>query len=270
MPAPSRRDDSMTYSASCSSPSRTEPGPSRHKRPSSPAGTTGSLSTFAISNKRPCESTLSGSRQTQSLITVSRCHSNYRVPGYPEYTALTSVQCSATADDDDDDLDEAVSSFRAPFAGHSLPLDQSPRPATLYRSQPIMNSNLPVPSASAYSPVAANGVLPFRAVRTPVKSPAKHADLAMLPSTSTAGRSTLQPHGMLAAPFAKQVNLTVGRKLWQIQSACHSQCHRQKRCKHFCQGAGGSAQPLHSYSHLDTKSKGFCKQQCSIVQPSMQ
>ena len=69
-----------------------------------------------------------------------------------------------------------------------------------------MHSKLPVRSVSAYSPVAASGVLPFRAVRTPIKSPVKHADL---PSSSALGRSALQPHEMSAAHFAKQVNLTV-------------------------------------------------------------
>lgn len=137
--------DSYTLESNthCSSPTASVQGPFSRKRLPSPEVTTGSLSTLAPSGKKACFSLYSDFRQPQSILTAIHQHSNNRHTPYPEHTALT----SAVTVDDDDDLDEAVSSFRAP-PGHtlhpedpapdlSLPLPMSFNPSiqSYYRSQ---------------------------------------------------------------------------------------------------------------------------------------
>ena len=153
------RDSSrLEFNMRPASPTRCMRG---HKRPCSPAATTGSLSTLATSSKRPCMSTRSDSRQTQSLVTASRFNSQNGTAGYAraQYTALTSVQCSY-ADDDDDDLDEALSSFRGP-PGHPLNNEQGLCSAGLS----VATTFSTLYSASVYSPTVTGGCLPFRAVK---------------------------------------------------------------------------------------------------------
>lgn len=99
----------------CSSPTASVQSPFSKKRLASPEATTGSLSTIVPSCKKTCSSFFSDSGQPQSILTAVHHHSNNRHCFNPEHTALT----SAVTVDDDDDLDEAVSSFRAP-PGHLL------------------------------------------------------------------------------------------------------------------------------------------------------
>lgn len=116
--------DSCTLESNmhCSSPTASVQGPFSRKRLPSPEVTTGSLSTLAPSGKKACFSLYSDFRQPQSILTAIHQHSNNRHTPYPEHTALT----SAVTVEDDDDLDEAVSSFRAP-PGHILhPEDPAP------------------------------------------------------------------------------------------------------------------------------------------------
>lgn len=99
----------------CSSPTASVKGPfSRcRKRPPSPEFTTGSLSTFASAGKKTCGtfSTLSESKQPRT--TLLNYYPYNKHGALPAHTALT----SAITEADEDDLDEAVSSFRAP-PGH--------------------------------------------------------------------------------------------------------------------------------------------------------
>ena len=116
--------DSYTLESNthCSSPTASVQGPFSRKRLPSPEVTTGSLSTLAPSGKKACFSLYSDFRQPHSILTGIHQHSNNRHTAFPEHTALT----SAVTVDDDDDLDEAVSSFRAP-PGHILhPEDPAP------------------------------------------------------------------------------------------------------------------------------------------------
>lgn len=129
----------------CSSPTASVQGPFSRKRFPSPEVTTGSLSTLAPSGKKACFSLYSDFRQPQSILTAIHQHSNNRHTPYPEHTALT----SAVTVEDDDDLDEAVSSFRAPpghilqaedpapdlSQGLPLPIPVSPSIQSYYRSQ---------------------------------------------------------------------------------------------------------------------------------------
>lgn len=139
----------------CSSPSASVQGPFSRKRPPSPELTTCSLSTFGQPcGKKICFSSFSDSRQPQSVLTAARLHSRDRNTVQPEHTALT----SAVTVDDDDDLDEAVSSFRAPpghlphndcFA-HALP---QALPAT-FGKQPHHTIFDSVHTATSYTPAA--------------------------------------------------------------------------------------------------------------------
>ena len=137
--------DSYTLESNthCSSPTASVQGPFSRKRLPSPEVTTGSLSTLAPSGKKACFSLYPDFRQPQSILTGIHQHSNNRHTPYPEHTALT----SAVTVEDDDDLDEAVSSFRAPpgLVLHpedpapdlSLPLSTPVNPSiqSYYRSQ---------------------------------------------------------------------------------------------------------------------------------------
>ena len=137
--------DSYTLESNthCSSPTASVQGPFSRKRLPSPEVTTGSLSTLAPSGKKACFSLYSDFRQPQSILTGIHQHSINRHTPYPEHTALT----SAVTVEDDDDLDEAVSSFRAPpgLVRHpedpapdlSLPLSTPVNPSiqSYYRSQ---------------------------------------------------------------------------------------------------------------------------------------
>lgn len=110
-------------STQCSSPTASVQGRfSRcRKRPPSPEVTTGSLSTFASAGKKTCStfSALSDSKQPRTTLLNYFPYSKHGA--FPAHTALT----SAVTEADDDDLDEAVSSFRAP-PGHIPQYDNVP------------------------------------------------------------------------------------------------------------------------------------------------
>ncbi|KAL3153803.1 hypothetical protein ABBQ32_013386 [Trebouxia sp. C0010 RCD-2024] len=137
-------------STQCSSPTVSVKGPfSRcRKRPPSPEVTTGSLSTFASAGKKTCStfSALSDSKQPRTTLLNYFPYSKQGV--FPAYTALT----SAVTEADDDDLDEAVSSFRAP-PGHIPHHDAMPQ--HVLSTQPF--SSLPLhPHHSTTSPFCSN------------------------------------------------------------------------------------------------------------------
>ena len=104
-------------STRCSSPNSSMAGV--RKRPLSPEVTTGSLSTLASYGKKPCFSALSDSKQPRTLLNYYPYHKHAALPAQ---TALT----SAVTEADEDDFDEAVSSFRAP-PGHIPHPDDLPQ-----------------------------------------------------------------------------------------------------------------------------------------------
>ena len=108
----------VIHSTHCSSPATSMQGPFRYcrKRPASPAG---SLSTLASSGKKACFSALSDTKQPRT--TLLNYHPYNKHAAFPSHTALT----SAVTEADEDDCDEAVSSFRAP-PGHIAQPDDLP------------------------------------------------------------------------------------------------------------------------------------------------
>ena len=166
----------------CSSPSASVKGPfSRcRKRPPSPELTTGSLSTFASAGKKTCStfSTLSESKQPRT--TLLNYYPYNKHGALPAHTAVT----SAITEADEDDLDEAVSSFRAP-PGHIPHHDDVPRHVlqsrqpsstlSLYTHTNPFSSSTPGPLPNAGSCLALSA-----------------ADTPMFSSSSMPGYSTAQ------------------------------------------------------------------------------
>ena len=166
----------LLSNAQCSSPTASMKAPfSRsRKRPPSPELTwsTGSLSTFASAGKKPCStfSTLSESKQPRT--TLLNYYPYNKHGALPAHTALT----SAITEADEDDLDEAVSSFRAP-PGHIPHHDDVPRhvlqsrqPFSTLALQTHINTTSPY-SSSAPGPLPnAGSCLPLSAADTPMSS----------------------------------------------------------------------------------------------------
>lgn len=160
-------------STQCSSPTVTASvqGPfsrCRKRPPPSPELTTGSLSTFASAGKKAC-STLSALTESKQPRTTLLNYFPYHKHGaLPSHTALT----SAVTEADDDDLDEAVSSFRAP-PGHVLHHDDVPRHVLQSRQpfstipslthtntmSPVSSSAGPLPRASSCLPLTAADIV---------------------------------------------------------------------------------------------------------------
>ena len=174
----------MLSNTQCHSPTASVQGPfSRcRKRPPSPELTTGSLSTFASAGKRTCStfSTLSESKQPRTLLNYYPYNKHGALPAH---TALT----SAITDADEDDLDEAVSSFRAP-PGHIPHHDDVPRhvlqsrqPSNTLASHTHTNTVSPFSSTTPGPLPNAGSCLPLSAADTPVFS-----------SSSMPGYSTAQ------------------------------------------------------------------------------
>ena len=141
------------------------------KRPPSPEYTTGSLSTFASAGKKACSTFSALSESKQPRTTLLNYFPYHKHGALPSHTALT----SAVTEADDDDLDEAVSSFRAP-PGHIPHPDDVPRHVRQSR-QPFSNlpslthTNIMSPFSSSAGPLpCASSSLPLVAADTPVFS----------------------------------------------------------------------------------------------------
>ena len=165
----------VMFSTQCSSPTASVQGSfSRcRKRPPSPEHTTGSLSTFASAGKKTCStfSTLSESKQPRT--TLLNYYPYNKHGALPAHTALT----SAITEADEDDLDEAVSSFRAP-PGHVPHHDDVPRhvlqshkPFSTLASHTHINTMSPFSSTTpGQLPNAGSCCLPLSAGDTPIFS----------------------------------------------------------------------------------------------------
>lgn len=143
----------------------------RKRPPSSPELTTGSLSTFASARKKTCSTFSALSESKQPRTTLLNYFPYHKHGALPSHTALT----SAVTEADDDDLDEAVSSFRAP-PGHIPHHDEVPR-HVLQSRQPFSNlpslthTNILSPFSSSAGPLpCASSSLPLAAADTPVFS----------------------------------------------------------------------------------------------------
>lgn len=213
----------LTSSTQCSSPTASVKGPfSRcRKRPASPEVTTGSLSTFASAGKKTC-STFSALSESQQPRTTLLNYFPYNKHGaLPAHTALT----SAVTEADDDDFDEAVSSFRAP-PGHIPHLDDVPQ-HVLQSRQPFVAFPLhthtstmspfsssapgPLPTDGSYLPVSAAGTPVFSSSSMPGCSTHQYRSDSRCTSTSympTAGvlHGSAEPAGDQQTPQASLLN----------------------------------------------------------------
>ena len=164
----------VMFNTHCSSPTASVKGSfSRcRKRPPSPEHTTGSLSTFASAGKKTCStfSTLSESKQPRT--TLLNYYPYNKHGALPAHTALT----SAITEADEDDLDEAVSSFRAP-PGHVSHHDdvpwhvlQSRQPLSTLASHTHINTMSPFSSTTPGPLPNAGSCLPLSAGDTPMFS----------------------------------------------------------------------------------------------------
>lgn len=209
----------MVSSTPCSSHTISMAGPSTRcrKRPPSPEVTTGSLSTLASCGKKTCFSALSDSKQPRTTLL------NYYPYSKPAHTALT----SAVTETDEDDFDEAVSSFRAP-PGHIPHPDDLPQhllqsnthqppyglslPAHHQTTMlPFHTSHAPVPCGSYNPPLTASFAPMYSNSSTPVHRAipfgSRPTSTAYRPAAGILSGSAESARSQQAAAFAQQPSL---------------------------------------------------------------